>query len=59
MLTGDHRQDVFARDRWKSSPFEQHADFFQLDLKVIEKKFGGEFYSRLAGAASLTISKSR
>jgi hypothetical protein len=32
--------------RRKSSPFEQHADFFQLDLRVIERKFGAEFYLR-------------
>jgi hypothetical protein len=42
MLTGQHRQDVFARDPLEIFAFEQHADFFQLDLGVIEKKFGGE-----------------
>jgi hypothetical protein len=42
MLTGDHHQDVFARDPLEIFAFEQHTDFFQLDLRVIERKFGAE-----------------
>jgi hypothetical protein len=42
MLTGEHRQDVFTCDPLEIFAFEQPADFFQLDLRVIERKSGAE-----------------